>query len=178
MSTDQSSPAMSHTENNTGSEFLVDLKDVYIDGFSDDEWHPIIKGVSLQLKRGQIMGLIGESGAGKSTLGLAAMGFARSGCKITGGSIEFDGVDLLKLNNRQKRAYWGTRMTYVAQSAAAAFNPAQRLIDQTIESANRAGIRPAAESRQDAVELFNALKLPEPDTIGSRYPHQLSLIHI
>ncbi len=158
----------------TRSEYLVDLQDVYIDGFSDDEWHPIIKGVNLQLKRGEIMGLIGESGAGKSTLGLAAMGFARSGCKITKGKILFDGEDLARMSNRQKRKYWGTRMTYVAQSAAAAFNPAQRLIDQTIESANRAEIRSAEQSRQDAVELFSALKLPEPGSIGSRYPHQVS----
>ena len=155
-------------------EYLVDMQNIHIEGFSDDEWHPIIKGVDLQLKRGQIMGLIGESGAGKSTLGLAAMGFARSGCKITRGSIYFDGTDLTKLSKRKKREYWGTRMTYVAQSAAAAFNPAQRLIDQTIESANRAKIRSAGESREDAVELFEALKLPDPDSIGSRYPHQVS----
>lgn len=171
MSTDQ---LQSDQTSAQSSEYLVDLQDVYIDGFSDDEWHPIIKGVNLQLKRGQIMGLIGESGAGKSTLGLAAMGFARSGCKITSGKILFDGEDLLSMSRRQKRKYWGTRMTYVAQSAAAAFNPAQRLIDQTIESANRAEIRSAEESRQDAVELFTALKLPEPGSIGSRYPHQVS----
>ena len=177
MSTDHSEPDSADNTmaaGNNSSEFLVDLQDVYIDGFSDDEWHPIIKGVNLQLKRGQIMGLIGESGAGKSTLGLAAMGFARSGCKITKGRILFDGEDLVTMSSQQKRKYWGTRMTYVAQSAAAAFNPAQRLIDQTIESANRAEIRSSEESRQDAVDLFTALKLPEPDSIGTRYPHQVS----
>ena len=70
-----------------------------------------------------MLGLIGESGAGKSTIGLAAMGYARPGCRITAGSIVFDGVDLSKLSEAQKRDYWGKRIAYVAQSAAASFNP-------------------------------------------------------
>ena len=153
---------------------LLDMRNIHIEGFSDEQWHPIIKGVDLSLKRGQIMGLIGESGAGKSTLGLAAMGFVRAGCRFTQGEVYFDGSDLLKLKDAQKRTLWGTRIAYVAQSAAAAFNPAHRLIDQTIESANRSQLRSEAESRQDAVGLFESLHLPEPNTIGQRYPHQVS----
>ena len=117
------------------------MTDIRIEGFSDERWHPIIKGIDLQLERGQILGLIGESGAGKSTLGLAAMGFARPGCRFTGGRVEFDGTDLLSLKESQRRKLWGTRIAYVAQSAAAAFNPAHRLIDQTIESASRFKLR-------------------------------------
>ena len=75
-------------------DILVEMRDVRIDGFSDDRWHEIIKGVDLTLRRGEVLGLIGESGAGKSTLGLAAMGFARPGCKISSGSIKFDGMEL------------------------------------------------------------------------------------
>jgi len=153
---------------------LLDMRNIHIEGFSDEQWHPIIKGVDLTLARGQIMGLIGESGAGKSTLGLAAMGFVRAGCRFTQGEVNFDGMDLLKLKDASKRALWGTRIAYVAQSAAAAFNPAHRLIDQTIESANRSQLRPDAESREDAVGLFESLHLPEPSTIGLRYPHQVS----
>jgi peptide/nickel transport system ATP-binding protein len=155
-------------------DILLEMRDIRIDGFSDEQWHPIIKGVDLTLRRGEIMGLIGESGAGKSTLGKAAMGYTQPGCKLTGGSILFDGIDLAKASDREKRRLWGTRIAYVAQSAAASFNPAHRLIDQTVEAANRRGIRPDAESRADAVELFRALQLPDPETIGSRYPHQVS----
>jgi peptide/nickel transport system ATP-binding protein len=155
-------------------DILLEMRDIRIDGFSDEQWHPIIKGVDLTLRRGEIMGLIGESGAGKSTLGKAAMGYTQPGCKLTGGSILFDGIDLAKASDREKRRLWGTRIAYVAQSAAASFNPAHRLIDQTVEAANRRGIRPDAESRADAVELFRALQLPNPETIGSRYPHQVS----
>ncbi len=158
---------------------LIDMQNIHIEGFSDEEWHPIIKGVNLKLKRGQVMGLIGESGAGKSTLGLAAMGFARSGCRITEGRILFDGMDLAKASTKEKRTLWGSRMTYVAQSAAAAFNPAHRLLEQTIESAERAAAGPnesngITDLTQDAVELYDALKLPNPDSIGDRYPHQVS----
>ena len=124
---------------------LLDIKGLKIQGFSDERWHDIVKGVDLKLCRGQIMGLIGESGAGKSTLGLAAMGYTQPGCRIIGGSIHIDGVDLAQLPDKQKRDYWGNRMTYVAQSAAASFNPAHRLIEQTTRSTIRFGI-PAALS--------------------------------
>ncbi|MDP2122448.1 MAG: ABC transporter ATP-binding protein [Hoeflea sp.] len=155
-------------------DILLEMRDVRIDGFSDERWHKIIKGVDLTLRRGEIVGLIGESGAGKSTLGKAAMGYTQPGCKLVGGSILFDGIDLVKASDADKRKLWGTRIAYVAQSAAASFNPAHRLIDQTVEAATRRKIRPDAESRADAVELFRALQLPNPETIGGRYPHQVS----
>ena len=77
---------------------LLDIRNISIEGYSDEAWHPIIKGVDLQINRGEVLGLIGESGAGKSTLGLAAMGFVRAGCRFTGGSISFEGRDLTKLS--------------------------------------------------------------------------------
>ena len=153
---------------------LLQMTDIHIEGYSDERWHPIIKGVDLELRRGQVLGIIGESGAGKSTLGLAAMGFARSGCRFTQGQVVFDGTDLLTLKESQRRKLWGTRIAYVAQSAAAAFNPAHRLIDQTIESATRSQLRPESESRQDAIELYESLHLPDSANIGERYPHQVS----
>ena len=153
---------------------LLDIKGLKIQGFSDDRWHDIIKGLDLKLYRGQVMGLIGESGAGKSTLGLAAMGYTQPGCRITAGSIHFDGIDLTQMPDNQKRKYWGNRMTYVAQSAAASFNPAHRLIEQTTRSTIRFGIKDKVSAYQDAFGLYNALNLPEPHTIGDRYPHQVS----
>ncbi len=164
------------TENNTGQkgDVLLEMRDVMIEGYSDEQWHQIIKGVNLTLRRGEVMGLIGESGAGKSTLGLGAMGYTQPGCRINGGSITFDGMDLTTASEREKRSLWGTRITYVAQSAAASFNPAHKLIDQTVEAATRMKLRPEAESRTDAVDLFGQLQLPNPDTIGARYPHQVS----
>jgi len=164
------------SEQNSGKkgDILLEMRDIVIDGYSDDRWHEIVKGVDITLKRGEIMGLIGESGAGKSTLGLAAMGYARAGCRITSGSIIFDGLDLMKLPEAEKRALRGTRIAYVAQSAAASFNPAHQLIEQTVEATVRRGIKSEAEARADARKLYRDLQLPNPDTIGDRYPHQVS----
>jgi peptide/nickel transport system ATP-binding protein len=153
---------------------LLRMKNIVIDGFSDEKWHEIIKGVDLTLRRGEVLGLIGESGAGKSTLGLAAMGFARPGCRLTSGEIWFDGVDLMKARESEKQALRGARIAYVAQSAAAAFNPAHRLIDQTIEASLRHGTKSDAEAREDARALYAAMDLPDPYNIGERYPHQVS----
>lgn len=164
----------SSTHRGDKGDILLEMRDVRIDGFSDEKWHHIVKGVDLTLKRGEVMGLIGESGAGKSTLGLAAMGFAQPGCKIVGGTINFDGMELTTATETEKRALWGTRIAYVAQSAAASFNPAHRLMDQTIESTLQSGLRPLQAAQQDARALYASLQLPDPDHIGSRYPHQVS----
>lgn len=137
---------------------LLDIKGLKIDGFSDEKWHEIIKGVDLTLRRGEVMGLIGESGAGKSTLGLAAMGYTQPGCRITAGEILFDGSDLAQLSESEKRGLWGNRMTYVAQSAAASFNPAHRLLDQTTASSIRAKIKSRAEAHSDAIQRSSDAK--------------------
>ncbi len=155
-------------------DILLEMKDIVIDGFSDDRWHPIIKGVDLTLCRGEVLGLIGESGAGKSTLGKAAMGFAQPGCRLTGGTILFDGIELRTKSEKEKQKLWGSRLAYVAQSAAASFNPAHRLIDQTTESGIRHGLMSRKDAESDAIELYKAMQLPDPNNIGFRYPHQVS----
>ena len=160
--------------NNTDNLILLEMKNVSIEGYSDEKWHPIINEVDLRLKRGEVLGLIGESGAGKSTLGLAAMGFVRSGCRFTGGSVLFKGKDLTKMNEREKQKLWGTKFSYVAQSAAAAFNPAHRLINQTIEASVSHGIGKHDQLQKEAIELYREMQLPNPEEIGDRYPHQVS----
>ncbi|RWB03000.1 MAG: ABC transporter ATP-binding protein [Mesorhizobium sp.] len=153
---------------------LLQIRNLHVEGFSDERWHPIVHGVDLTLKRGQVLGLIGESGAGKSTIGLAAMGYAKPGCRIMQGSVLFDGIDLLAVNEKGRRRLRGSRIAYVAQSAAASFNPAHRLLEQTVETAVAHGIAGREEANRIAVDLYRRLQLPEPETIGFRYPHQVS----
>ena len=162
------------TKHGKKGDILLEMKDIRIDGFSDERWHKIIKGIDLTLHRGEVMGLIGESGAGKSTLGLASMGFTKPGCKITSGSVVFDGKDLVTASEDEKRSLWGTRIAYVAQSAAASFNPAHRLLNQTVEASLNQNLQSRDLAEADARDLYKQLQLPDPENIGDRYPHQVS----
>ncbi|KQT46240.1 ABC transporter [Aureimonas sp. Leaf454] len=134
----------------------------------------IVHGVSFDLQKGRVLGLIGESGAGKSTIGLSALAYGRGGVRITGGTVTLDGQDLLTLSPSGLRRIRGARVCYVAQSAAAAFNPAFRLGDQIVEAALKHGILTRAEAKTRADHLFKILGLPNPETFGQRYPHQVS----
>ena len=165
---------MMSTKDSKKGDILLEMKDIRIDGFSDERWHKIIKGIDLTLHRGEVMGLIGESGAGKSTLGLASMGFTKPGCKITSGSVIFDGQELVTASEDEKRALWGTRIAYVAQSAAASFNPAHRLLNQTVEASLNQNLQSRDLAEADARDLYKQLQLPDPENIGDRYPHQVS----
>ena len=156
------------------SELLLEMKDIQIDGFADNRWHKIIKGMNLKINKGEVLGLIGESGAGKSTMGKAAMGYTQPGCKLVGGSITFDGIDLVNISDQVKRNIWSTKIAYVAQSAAASFNPAHKLIFQTIEAAKKSKINNEKFLIKDAIQLYKTLQLPDAETIGYRYPHQVS----
>ena len=156
------------------TDILLQMRGLRIEGMTDQGWQEIVNGVDVTLRRGEVLGLIGESGAGKSTIGIASMGFARPGCRITGGTIEFDGMDLRGASDEELRKLRGSRIAYVAQSAAASFNPAHKLIDQYTEAPVQHGVKARPEAEKDAVELYRRLRLPEPESIGFRYPHQVS----
>jgi peptide/nickel transport system ATP-binding protein len=153
---------------------ILEMKDIWIEGFSEEKWIPIVKGISLYLKKGEVLGLIGESGAGKSTLGLSSMFYARPGCRIVSGSIVFDGKELFGASDEAMREIRGVRIAYVAQSAAASFNPAHRLIKQYAETPVTHGLMHFSEAEKNAVEIYRSLLLPDPEGIGYRYPHQVS----
>ncbi len=134
----------------------------------------IVDGVSFTLSKGKVLGLIGESGAGKSTIGLSALAYGRGSARISGGEVLLNGQNILALDKSGIRKIRGARVCYVAQSAAAAFNPAHRLGDQVIEASLTHGLMTADEARKRATYLFGVLGLPDPENFGNRYPHQVS----
>jgi peptide/nickel transport system ATP-binding protein len=135
---------------------------------------PIVKDVSFRIEPGEVLALIGESGSGKTTIGLALMGYARRGCRIAGGSVRIGDTDVLGLTESQRRELRGRRVSYIAQSAAASFNPSRTIMDQVVETAHIHSLMPRAQAEKKAVELFRELALPHPESIGQRYPHQVS----
>jgi peptide/nickel transport system ATP-binding protein len=156
------------------SELLLKVRGLHIEGRSEERWQEIVHGIDLDLHKGEVLGLIGESGAGKSTVGLAAMGYTRDGCRISAGTVEFDGMELTKMPVSKRRRLRGSRIAYVAQSAAASFNPAHRLIDQYTEGPVQHGVKDRSTAQSEAIDLYRRLQLPDPDDIGFRYPHQVS----
>jgi peptide/nickel transport system ATP-binding protein len=156
------------------ADLLMQMKDLVIEADIDGEWKSIVNGLSLDLHKGEIVGLIGESGAGKSTLGLAALGYTKPGCRIASGSIRLNQEELVGASHSRLREIRGNHVSYVAQSAAAAFNPAHRLIDQFTESPVQHGKMRPDEAAKRGRELYRQLDLPDPDQIGERFPHQVS----
>jgi peptide/nickel transport system ATP-binding protein len=135
---------------------------------------PIVSDVSFSIGKGEVLALIGESGSGKTTIALALMGHTRAGCRITSGSVHIGSTDVLSLGHKGLLDLRGREVSYIAQSAAASFNPARPLLDQVIESARTHGMLSRAQAEAKAIEMFRSLSLPEPELIGRRYPHQLS----
>ena len=134
----------------------------------------IVKDVSFSIAKGEVLALIGESGSGKTTIALSLLGYARSGCRIAGGSIRIGDTRVLDLGAEALHQLRGAKVSYIAQSAAAAFNPMKTIMDQVVEGAIIHGTARRADAEKKAVDLFRALALPAPESIGSRYPHQVS----
>lgn len=158
---------------------LLSVKNLKIEATSYPPGEPpkvvtLVEDVSFDLQKGKVLGLIGESGAGKSTIGLSALAYGRGGCRITGGEVLLNGRDILKLGRGGINSVRGRHVCYVAQSAAAAFNPAHKLGDRVIEASLRHGIMNRDEATKRALYLFRVLGLPNPETFGDRYPHQVS----
>ena len=136
---------------------------------------PIVKDVSFRIEPGEVLALIGESGSGKTTIGLALMGYARRGCRIAGGSVRIGDTDVLGLSEAERRAAARPARRPTSRRAPRHRSiPSRTIMDQVVETAHIHSLMPRAEAEKKAVQLFRELALPHPDTIGQRYPHQVS----
>lgn len=154
---------------------LVEVSNLHVTATGDGgEPSDIVRDIGFSIDRGEVLALIGESGSGKTTIALALLGYARRGCRIAGGSVRIGAEEVTAMSPAELSELRGRRVAYVAQSAAAAFNPSLRLMDQVTEGVRMRGLMPRATAEAKARDLFRALALPDPDRIGSRYPHQVS----
>ncbi|MES1955028.1 ABC transporter ATP-binding protein [Salinisphaera hydrothermalis] len=134
----------------------------------------IVDNIDFSLAPGEVLALIGETGSGKSTIALSLLGHVRRGCRIADGRVQLGDTSILELTPRALRRLRGDRIAYIAQSAAAAFNPSKTLMTQVIEGVRIHGLMSRREAEAKARGLFAELALPDPDHIGRRYPHEVS----
>ena len=154
---------------------LLEVDDLKISARRDDDsLLPIVKGVSFNVARGEVVALIGESGSGKTTIALSALGYTKPGLEFAGGEVRLENEDVITMEPNQLRALRGQRVAYLAQSAAATFNPALTIGEQVTESCVLHGILDQEQANERAETLYRALELPDPDRLGKRYPHQVS----
>ncbi len=150
----------------------VDLK---INAIADNGTDiPIVKGVNFKVREGEVVALIGESGSGKTTIALSSLGYFKPGLQCVGGEARLLGQDLTKMSNEDLRKIRGERVAYLAQSAAATFNPSLKINEQVTESAVIHGSKTKEDALSYAKTLYKRLDLPDPENIGERYPHQVS----
>jgi oligopeptide/dipeptide ABC transporter ATP-binding protein len=131
-------------------------------------------GVSFQIRRGEIVGLVGESGCGKTVTALATIGLLPAGGRIAGGRVFLDGVDLTRLTEKELRGIRGRRVGYVPQDATAALNPVLRVGEQITEVLRAHLSVDGSTARIRAVELLRAVGVPAPARRLAAYPHQMS----
>ena len=154
---------------------LLEVDRLVIDARADSGvMTPIVKDVSFGIERGEVVALIGESGSGKTTIALSALGYTKPGLEFTSGEVRLEGRDVITMPPEEKRDLRGQRVAYLAQSAAATFNPALTIGEQVTESPMLHGQMSREEAERRAEELYRALELPDPDRLGRRYPHQVS----
>ena len=161
-----------HSDDN---DVIFEARDLKINAVRDDGSElPIVKGVDFKVRRGEVVALIGESGSGKTTISLSALGYCKPGLKFAGGEARLLGQDVTKMSTEELRPVRGEKVAYLAQSAAATFNPSILINEQVTEAPILHGTKTQAEADAKALSLYHALELPDPENIGTRYPHQVS----
>ena len=133
-----------------------------------------VDNVSLQIAPGETLGVVGESGSGKSVTAFSILRLVQPPGRITGGSIVFEGHDLLTLSEREMREIRGARISLIFQEPMTALNPVMRVGDQIAEALTVHGMASRSEARQRAAELLDAVRIPDAARRARDYPHQLS----
>ncbi len=134
-----------------------------------------VRGVTFQVERGETVGIVGESGSGKSVTALSLMGLVPNPPgRITAGSIRLDGEELVGKSDRDLQRIRGARMAMVFQDPFSSLNPTMTLGEQVAEPIRLHAKVSRAEARDRVIQLFQAVRIPSPETRYRQYPHQIS----
>jgi oligopeptide/dipeptide ABC transporter ATP-binding protein len=135
---------------------------------------PAVDDVSFEVRQGETLGLVGESGCGKSMIAFSILRLVHPPGRIAGGRVLFNGRNLLTLPERDMRKVRGAGISLIFQEPMTALNPVFTVGDQIAEAMIVHGFATKAEARRRAVELLEAVRVPEPARLAHDYPHQLS----
>jgi oligopeptide/dipeptide ABC transporter ATP-binding protein len=153
---------------------VLEARNLTIGATVDGTVVPVIRELSFQLAAGRILGLVGESGAGKTMVGRAIAQLLPPGFQVTGGTLSFDGRDLVGMTSRERRALLGREIAFIPQAPLTALNPVLTIGRQFDEHLARQGTRRRRDRHERAIAMLSSVQLPEPSRLLDRYPHQLS----
>ena len=156
-------------------EYFAQVRELTVT-YSPEDGEPIraLDGVSIEVRSGEIVGILGESGCGKSTLASALLRLLAPHAKCEGGTILAGGRDLLNLSERELRAIRGREISLIPQDPALSLNPVMTAGSQVDEVLRAHLPLPSQQRRKRVMELFREVGFDRPEEIYSAYPHQLS----
>ena len=134
----------------------------------------VLRNVSLEMERGETLGLVGESGCGKTTFGMSLLGHLRPGGQVIAGSVRFEGVDLFGLAPGELAKIRGQRVAVIPQSASSALTPTMRVGEQIAEVLTLHLSLTGAALEKRVLELLTQARLPLVKQLSRRFPHELS----
>jgi len=158
---------------------LVSIQDLTVTFSVEQEMVTAVDNISLDIPRGSITGIVGESGSGKSVTALSLMRLVQSPGRIAGGRILYESsqqapVDILQLSPRQMQDWRGNEIAMIFQEPMTSLNPLHTCGKQVAEAIRRHKKVSPAVARQQTIDLFRQVKLPDPEKLLHRYPHELS----
>jgi peptide/nickel transport system ATP-binding protein len=154
---------------------LLHIDHVTISARKEGQWIPIVKNSSFTLNQNEILGIVGESGSGKSVTLLAVMGLLPKGIlAITEGKVEFEGRDISALSQKEMRNLRGNEIGMIFQEPMSSLNPSLKCGYQVEEILKEHTSLSDKEIKEKVLQLFEKVKLPNPDKIYNRYPHEIS----
>lgn len=153
---------------------MLEIRDLHVQFRNAPEGREAVKGISLRMDAGEILGLVGESGSGKTVTALALAGLLSNAKTNLSGQIFFEGKDLFRTTREEVRALRGREIAVVFQEPMTSMDPVMRIGPQIEESLLVHTKLSAQERKAKALQAMADAELPDPETVYQKYPHELS----